>query len=72
MVNLNDILQNIDSVYFMENDGRVYKSLIDSLEKHLLVRLLEYTRGNQLRAARILGINRNTLRTKIRKLGIIR
>jgi two-component system nitrogen regulation response regulator GlnG len=40
-------------------------------ERHLLTRVLEQTRGNQLQAARLLGISRNSLRAKIRSLGII-
>ncbi|MGB0161168.1 MAG: helix-turn-helix domain-containing protein, partial [Candidatus Puniceispirillaceae bacterium] len=35
-----------------------------------IVATLEVTRGNQLKAAEILGINRNTLRKRIRELGI--
>jgi two-component system nitrogen regulation response regulator GlnG len=31
---------------------------------------LRYTKGNQVHAARLLGINRGSLRTKIRTLGI--
>jgi two-component system nitrogen regulation response regulator GlnG len=40
------------------------------IEKPLIERALERTYGNQLKAAKILGINRNTIRTKIKKLGI--
>ena len=36
----------------------------------VLVRVLKHTGGNQLQAARILGITRGSLRTKIRALGI--
>lgn len=54
----------------MENDGVLYKSVIEAIEKPLIEKTLERTAGNQLKAARILGINRNTIRSKIRKLGI--
>lgn len=51
-------------------EGALYKSIIQAIEKPLIERILERTEGNQLKAARILGINRNTMRSKIRKLGI--
>ncbi|MFO0927876.1 MAG: sigma-54 dependent transcriptional regulator [Gemmataceae bacterium] len=40
------------------------------MERELIVRVLRHTSGNQLQAARILGITRGSLRTKIRALGI--
>jgi len=36
----------------------------------LLKRVLDLTGGNQLKASRILGINRNTLRTKLKHYGM--
>jgi two-component system nitrogen regulation response regulator GlnG len=39
-------------------------------EKHLLAHVLKRTGGNQVQAARVLGINRSTLRTRIHDLGI--
>lgn len=48
----------------------LYKTTIASLEKQLIEHMLARTEGNQLKAARFLGINRNTIRAKIRKLGI--
>jgi two-component system nitrogen regulation response regulator GlnG len=36
----------------------------------LILQALNATRGNQIRAAAVLGINRNTLRKKIQTLGI--
>jgi two-component system nitrogen regulation response regulator GlnG len=47
-----------------------YHSVIESVEKPLIEKSLERTSGNQYKAAKLLGINRNTLRTKIKKLGI--
>ncbi len=40
------------------------------MEREVLVRVLQHTDGNQLQAARILGITRGSLRNKIRALGI--
>jgi two-component system nitrogen regulation response regulator GlnG len=40
------------------------------MERQLLRRVLEETNGKQIHAARILGITRGSLRTKIRSLGI--
>jgi DNA-binding protein Fis len=51
-------------------EGILYKTIIASLEKQLIEHMLERTEGNQLKAARFLGINRNTIRAKIKKLGI--
>jgi two-component system nitrogen regulation response regulator GlnG len=44
--------------------------VLREVEKPLITMTLEATRGNQIRAAEILGLNRNTLRKKIRELSI--
>jgi len=48
----------------------LYSMVIPEIEKALILMVLRETKGNQIKAARILGINRNTLRNKIKKLGI--
>jgi len=48
----------------------VYATMLREIEIPLLRTVLERTGGNQLRAAEILGINRNTLRKKLSDLGI--
>ncbi len=48
----------------------LYARTLEIVEKPLIEAVLERTSGNQLRAAEILGINRNTLRKKIGELGI--
>ena len=50
--------------------GTVYHRARAAFEKPLMEHALSETRGNQLRAAKLLGINRNTLRKRIGELGI--
>jgi len=46
----------------------LYDRVLEEIERPLLSICLAATRGNQIRAAQILGLNRNTLRKKIRDL----
>ncbi len=50
--------------------GDIHDMVIQRVEKPLITLVLRKTEGNQVRAANLLGINRNTLRKKIRDLGI--
>jgi len=61
--------------YFAEHGDRLpppglYDRVIQDVERPLLSICLGATRGNQIRAAHLLGLNRNTLRKKIRDLGL--
>jgi two-component system nitrogen regulation response regulator GlnG len=48
----------------------LYGRILKKIELPLITAALVATRGNQIRAADLLGLNRNTLRKKIRDLGI--
>jgi two-component system nitrogen regulation response regulator GlnG len=48
----------------------LYDRVIREIERPLIELSLAATRGNQIRAAKMLGVNRNTLRKKIRDLDI--
>ncbi len=50
--------------------GEIYHLILSEIERFLLQVILDETDGNQLRTADLLGINRNTLRKKIRALGV--
>ena len=61
--------------YFAEHGDRLpppglYDRVLQDIERPLLSICLAATRGNQIRAAHLLGLNRNTLRKKIRDLGL--
>lgn len=60
--------------YFSDLEGEtpanLYEMVVREVEEPLLKATLEFTRGNQSRAAEILGINRSTLRKKLRLHGL--
>jgi Fis family transcriptional regulator len=60
--------------YFRDLDGgkphALYDLVIQSVERPMLQSVLERASGNQSRAAAILGLNRNTLRKKMREHGL--
>ncbi len=61
--------------YFLEQGDKLpppglYDRVLQEIERPLLSICLAATRGNQIRAAHLLGLNRNTLRKKIRDLGL--
>ena len=61
--------------YFLAHGERlpppgVYDRIVQEVERPLISICLAATRGNQIRAAQLLGLNRNTLRKKIKDLGL--
>ncbi len=67
---LKDKVIELENALYHEKKGVLYKTILGEIEKPLIEHALERTDGNQLKAARILGINRNTIRSKIKRLGI--
>ncbi|MDH5229027.1 MAG: DNA-binding transcriptional regulator Fis [Gammaproteobacteria bacterium] len=67
------IWEALDS-FFADMDGHetnnLYNMVLGEVEKPLLERVLRHTRGNQTRASELLGINRGTLRKKLRTYGL--
>ncbi len=49
----------------------LYDTVMDNVEEALIKLTLRTTDGNQLWASKILGISRNTLREKMKRLGLI-
>ncbi|MBF0336407.1 MAG: sigma-54-dependent Fis family transcriptional regulator [Nitrospirae bacterium] len=71
---MHDFLKDKLSKYLKDitqlNDGNLYNTIIAEVEKSLISIVLAETNGNQLKASRALGINRNTLRAKLKQYQI--
>ncbi|MDQ2078238.1 DNA-binding transcriptional regulator Fis [Marinimicrobium sp. ABcell2] len=61
--------------YFQNLDGQpvsdVYDMVMAEVEAPLLEIVLKYTRHNQTKAAQVLGLNRGTLRKKLKQYGLL-
>ncbi|EAV47696.1 Fis family transcriptional regulator [Methylophilaceae bacterium] len=69
-VNLSDNIEMLLDQYFTdlagESPGNLYNLVVSNVEKPLLLYVMNYAEGNQSKAAEILGLNRNTLRKKLK------
>jgi DNA-binding protein Fis len=56
--------------YLVDNDVQgIHPLIMGEVEKRLIVRVLQRSRGNKVQAAKWLGMSRNTFHRKIQKLG---
>jgi two-component system nitrogen regulation response regulator GlnG len=68
---LTDLVQaEVRAALERDETGTIYRDVLERAEQPLLETVLRHTDGNQIRAAALLGINRNTLRKKIAELHI--
>lgn len=55
--------------YLVDNDIHgIHPLIMGEVEKRLIIKVLERSRGNKLQAAKLLGMSRNTFHRKIQKL----
>ena len=71
---LRDSVKQAINSFLRQLDGQdpedLYELVLSEVEAPLLEEVMTYTRGNQTRAATMLGINRGTLRKKLKKYGM--
>ena len=72
---LKDEVRRAMNRYFNQLDKKnvpigVYELVLKEVEPPLLISVMKFANNNQSKAARILGINRTTLRTKLKKYNI--
>ncbi len=74
-VTLRDHVAQAMSNYFSQLGNEpvtdVYQMVLSEIEAPLLEAVMEYTRDNQTRAAILLGLNRGTLRKKLKQYGLL-
>jgi Fis family transcriptional regulator len=71
---LRECVKEAMTSYFQHLDGHptgeLYKMVMAEVEEPLFRSVLEYTGGNQSKASELLGINRGTLRKKLKLYGL--
>ena len=67
----NDIKRLVELHLESDPTGNVYDAILAEIEDPMLEAVMEHTRYNQTKAAKILGINRGTLRKKLKRYGFI-
>jgi len=60
----------IDEYFYTTPVMCIYDDIISGIERVVIIKALEHSDGNQFAAAKMLGIHRNTLSSKIKKLKI--
>jgi two-component system, NtrC family, nitrogen regulation response regulator GlnG len=75
ITSLENAVERYLSRYFAGFNGALppaglHQRIMDEVERPLLLAVLAATNGNQIKAADLLGLNRNTVRKKVRELGI--
>jgi Fis family transcriptional regulator len=68
---LQDLVYNLVTRFLAENKGKsivdLYETVLAEVEPPLLQAVMEKRRGNQLQAAKMLGISRGTIRKKLQR-----
>ena len=67
---LQEFLDKLFDTLDNETEIQLFEKFISEIEKQLITKTLKYYSGNQIRSSKLLGINRNTLRSKIQKYKI--
>ncbi len=72
---LRDCVETAMQSYFDQLDGQtasnVYDMVLQEVEAPLMTMIMKYTRDNQTKAAKVLNINRGTLRKKLKRYGLL-
>ncbi len=72
---LRDSVEKAMGNYFSQLEGQnvvnVYQMVMNEVEAPLLEAVMQFTRNNQTKASKVLGLNRGTLRKKLKQYGLL-
>jgi len=69
--NVAQIMQHYFANLKGEEPANIYDFFLDEVEEPLLIAAMKHLGENQSEAARMLGLSRGTLRTKLKKFGLL-
>ena len=74
-ITLRECVESTMRSYFMHLEGAdvtdVYNLVLNEVEAPLLATVMEYVAGNQTKASEVLGLNRGTLRKKLKQHNLL-
>jgi two-component system nitrogen regulation response regulator GlnG len=73
-ISINESIEKFLTSYSVDQVSQLpngfYNEILQLFEKPLIIYTLQLTNGNQIKASKLLGLNRNTLRKKMSDLAI--
>ena len=69
-INVDNLSYLIDKSLYDTGTSQVYASIVNEIQKIVITKALEESNGNQVQAAKMLGMHRNSLSNKIKKFNI--
>lgn len=71
-INLNSLIRKTTRQFLKDNQKDIYNKIISIVERIVIEETLKFNNENQVKTAKVLGINRNTLRSKIEKYELLK
>jgi DNA-binding NtrC family response regulator len=67
---MDDLSDLVGKSFYVEPPARICGKIMDEVQRIVIIKALERSFGNRVKAARMLGVHRNTLSGKIKKFNI--
>lgn len=68
---LTDTIAALTKTVLKNEPDNIYPAIVNLIDKPMIKTVLDYTDNNQSETAKILGINRGTLRKRMKRVGLL-